>query len=404
MTTDNGAAARALGLASTAALPSRPHGTSEQQGHRQVRRGAVVPLARPGRRPQAPSTPVPTGEMLPREHFIAQLHREKRRADRSRSPLSLVIYRLAKSSEPGQTAALADLLAASKRETDILGQLGDDTVAVICPETGDDGVHRFIEKIDALSGDLPYSVESATYPDHLFEGLSASPHLVHGPSPLLSHRRAPTRDAYFMKRPLDMLGALLAIAIFSPLMLVAALAVKLSSRGPIIFRQARLGKDGVPFVFYKFRSMVANGDDRIHRDYVKNLIKGENANVSGDDSAPHYKLKTDPRVTTVGRFLRKTSIDELPQLFNVLKGDMSLVGPRPPVPYEAENYQSWHLRRVLDIKPGITGLWQVEGRSRVTFDEMVRMDLRYIRGCSLTLDLQILVKTILVVLKCEGAD
>ena len=108
-------------------------------------------------------------------------------------------------------------------------------------------------------------------------------------------------------------------------------------------------------------------------------------------------------MTWVGRIIRKTSIDELPQLFNVLKGDMSLVGPRPPVPYEAENYQSWHLRRVLDIKPGITGLWQVEGRSKVTFDEMVRMDLRYIRSCSLALDLRILAKTVLVVLRTDGA-
>jgi lipopolysaccharide/colanic/teichoic acid biosynthesis glycosyltransferase len=126
--------------------------------------------------------------------------------------------------------------------------------------------------------------------------------------------------------------------------------------------------------------------------------------VNQQDAAdPMYKIKADPRVTPVGRFIRKTSIDELPQLFNVLKGEMSLIGPRPPLPYEAENYQSWHLRRVLDIRPGITGLWQVEGRSKVSFDEMVRMDLRYVRGCSLSLDLRILAKTVLVVLNCKGA-
>ena len=116
-----------------------------------------------------------------------------------------------------------------------------------------------------------------------------------------------------------------------------------------------------------------------------------------------FKLKTDPRVTWIGRLIRKTSIDELPQLFNVLRGEMSLVGPRPPIPYEAAHYQSWHLRRTLSLLPGITGVWQVEGRSRVTFNEMVRMDLRYLRDCSLSLDLRILLRTVLVVACCEGA-
>jgi lipopolysaccharide/colanic/teichoic acid biosynthesis glycosyltransferase len=150
--------------------------------------------------------------------------------------------------------------------------------------------------------------------------------------------------------------------------------------------------------------MRTGNDDSIHRQYVQNLIKGDNAKVNQQTGTdPLYKIKSDPRVTSVGRLIRKTSIDELPQLFNVLKGDMSLVGPRPPLPYEAENYRSWHLRRVLDIKPGITGLWQVEGRSKVSFDEMVRLDLRYIRSCSLALDLRILLKTVLVVLTCDGA-
>ena len=117
-----------------------------------------------------------------------------------------------------------------------------------------------------------------------------------------------------------------------------------------------------------------------------------------------YKLKADPRVTPIGRFIRKSSIDELPQLFNVLNGDMSLVGPRPPIPYEAAQYQPWHLRRIMTVKPGITGIWQVEGRSKVAFSEMVRMDLRYIRECSLALDIKILLKTVLVVLRGEGAD
>jgi lipopolysaccharide/colanic/teichoic acid biosynthesis glycosyltransferase len=187
-------------------------------------------------------------------------------------------------------------------------------------------------------------------------------------------------------------------------MLITAIAVAMSSPGPVIFKQVRLGRRGVPFVFYKFRSMFCNADDRIHREYVASLIKGdlEGAN-QGDAAQPLYKLKSDPRVTRVGRFIRKTSLDELPQLFNVLKGDMSLVGPRPALAYEVEKYQSWHLRRILEVRPGITGLWQVEGRSKISFDDMVRLDLRYIRNCSFPDDFRILLRTIKVVLGRDGA-
>jgi lipopolysaccharide/colanic/teichoic acid biosynthesis glycosyltransferase len=255
---------------------------------------------------------------------------------------------------------------------------------------------------------MPYAVESATYPDQLFEGLTSDPGVVTAPDSLFVTEGAPPGTGeYSLKRPLDILGALVALLLLSPLMIATAIAVKFTSPGPVIFRQTRLGRGGRPFAFYKFRSMVTGNNDQIHRDYVKSLINGENQKVdqaSGAGAAtPLYKIKADPRVTRVGRFIRRTSIDELPQLFNVLKGDMSLVGPRPPLPYEAENYRSWHLRRLLDVRPGITGLWQVEGRSRVTFDEMVRMDLRYMRGCSLALDLRLLARTVLVVLRDDGA-
>jgi lipopolysaccharide/colanic/teichoic acid biosynthesis glycosyltransferase len=149
--------------------------------------------------------------------------------------------------------------------------------------------------------------------------------------------------------------------------------------------------------------MMADADDSVHRQYVGNLIAGNHADVNqGDAANPLYKLQGDARVTAVGAFIRRTSIDELPQLFNVLKGEMSLVGPRPPIAYEAENYQSWHLRRVLESRPGITGLWQVVGRNRVTFDEMVRLDLRYTRTWSLWLDFKILVKTVIAVFRFDG--
>jgi lipopolysaccharide/colanic/teichoic acid biosynthesis glycosyltransferase len=224
---------------------------------------------------------------------------------------------------------------------------------------------------------------------------SASPHLEEGP----------VRNGYRAKRALDVVGATIAILLSSPVMLLTAIAVGLTSPGPIILKQVRLGKRGVPFVFYKFRSMVVGGDDRIHREYVTSLISGDLEGLNqGSAERPLYKIKSDPRVTPVGRFIRKTSIDELPQLFNVLKGEMSLVGPRPPLAYEAEKYQSWHLRRILEAKPGMTGIWQVEGRSRTSFDDMVRMDLRYIESSSLIVDLKILIKTVKVVFGCEGAN
>jgi len=177
-----------------------------------------------------------------------------------------------------------------------------------------------------------------------------------------------------------------------------------------VFRQLRLGRGGAPFVFYKFRTMTHGADDTVHRDFVARLIAGQAPGAptsqapAGDEAAQGgFKLQHDPRVTRLGRFLRRTSLDELPQLFNVLRGDMSLVGPRPPIPYEARHYRAWHLRRLLQLKPGITGPWQVSGRSQVPFDDMVRMDLRYIARSSLGLDLLLLARTVGVVFSGRGA-
>jgi lipopolysaccharide/colanic/teichoic acid biosynthesis glycosyltransferase len=176
--------------------------------------------------------------------------------------------------------------------------------------------------------------------------------------------------------------------------------VALTSPGPIIFRQVRLGRAAKPFVLYKFRSMFADADERVHRDYVLGLIHP--AGTGDGTQGAWAKLTDDARITPIGRFIRRTCLDELPQLFNVLKGDLSLVGPRPPLPYEAAAYEPWHLRRVLDIKPGVTGLWQVEGRNVTTFDDMVRMDLQYVRSWSLALDVRILCKTAVIILRRSG--
>ncbi len=190
-----------------------------------------------------------------------------------------------------------------------------------------------------------------------------------------------------IKHLTDLFGSIILIVLTSPLMILTAVLVKLTSRGPILFRQERVGLER-NFTFYKFRTM-RTGSEKEHEKYIKKY-----GNM--------FKLSNDPRLTPVGSFLRKTSIDELPQFFNVLRGDMSLIGPRPPMPEEVKKYTNWQKRR-LGIKPGITGLWQVSGRSEISFDEWVRLDAFYIENWSLWLDCQIFLKTIWVVIKGRGA-
>ena len=186
--------------------------------------------------------------------------------------------------------------------------------------------------------------------------------------------------------------------------MLLALLIKLTSKGPILFRQERIGQYGVPFVFLKFRSMHTSNDAEIHKEFVHNFIAGKLISSAAEKNLKTvYKITNDPRVTWIGKFMRRTSLDELPQFWNVLKGEMSLVGPRPPVRYEFDIYDVWHRRRSLEAKPGITGLWQVHGRSRTTFDEMVRLDLRYSRSWSPLLDLKILLQTPRAILTGDGA-
>jgi exopolysaccharide biosynthesis polyprenyl glycosylphosphotransferase len=193
------------------------------------------------------------------------------------------------------------------------------------------------------------------------------------------------------KRLFDVFSALIAILLLAPLLTLAALAVKLTSDGPVLFSQMRVGKGGRLFRFYKFRSMVTDSET------LKASLMTRN-----EKDGPIFKMQHDPRITPVGRFLRKYSIDELPQLLNVLNGDMSLVGPRPPVPAEVVQYEEWQLRR-LSVAPGLTCIWQTSGRSRITFDEWMRMDLEYIDTWSFGLDLKLLLKTVKAVLVADGA-
>ncbi|MBZ5499097.1 MAG: sugar transferase [Acidobacteriia bacterium] len=208
---------------------------------------------------------------------------------------------------------------------------------------------------------------------------------------------------HFFKRTIDILGSLVALIIFSPLFLVISISVKLTSNGPVLFKQRRIGKFGKEFAFLKFRTMHVNTSHEIHEQYIRKLIEQDKGIAAAGKAGPVYKIVNDPRVTRIGHFLRKSSLDELPQFLNVLKGDMSLVGPRPPIPYEVTHYRSWHKRRVIEVKPGITGLWQVYGRSKTTFDEMVRLDIRYIKNQSGWLDFKIVLKTPGAVFSGSGA-
>jgi exopolysaccharide biosynthesis polyprenyl glycosylphosphotransferase len=194
-----------------------------------------------------------------------------------------------------------------------------------------------------------------------------------------------------IKRGVDIIVASLGLVVLWPLMLLMGLLIKLDSPGPVIFTQTRMGKGGKPFTFYKFRSMKPEAEEELEKLWALNEASG-----------PIFKIHDDPRMTGLGRFLRRTSLDELPQIYNVLRGEMSLVGPRPPIPDEVKRYQPWHLRR-LEVSPGMTGLWQVSGRSELTFDEMVLLDLFYAENWSLWLDFKIMLRTIPVMLLGTGA-
>jgi lipopolysaccharide/colanic/teichoic acid biosynthesis glycosyltransferase len=207
--------------------------------------------------------------------------------------------------------------------------------------------------------------------------------------------------ALFLKRAPDLLLASLMLIVFFPLLFLIMLAIKIGGPGPVFYRQIRLGKGGNPFRFYKFRSMYVNADDAEHRSYVENLIKAGNPYDVDENGKALFKISDDGRITRVGKLIRKYSLDEFPQLFNVLRGEMSLVGPRPPLPCEYKDYRDWHRKR-LDGIPGITGLWQVSGKNKIPFEEMVKLDIHYLENWSLWLDIKIILRTIPVMLKGEG--
>jgi undecaprenyl-phosphate galactose phosphotransferase len=221
--------------------------------------------------------------------------------------------------------------------------------------------------------------------------------------PIVEVHQSRLRGGWRMaKRAFDLFGALAIITLLSPVLLVLAIGVKMSSPGSVLYRQERIGKRGRRFTFYKFRTMVDGHEDAAHRDYVTEFVRGGGEATVDSNGRKVYKVTDDERVTSFGRFLRKTSLDELPQLINVVKGEMSLVGPRPCLPYEWELYKSWQKKR-LAVTPGMTGLWQVTGRSSVSFDDMVLLDLHYITNWSFTWDVSLILQTVPVVAFARGA-
>lgn len=368
--------------------------------------------------PDHHAKPVPSpldrnGTLYCEEYFNATLALERKRTERSGKHLRLMLLDVAgvmgRIAKHRVVRKLVQTLSAATRETDIKGWYKQDAVlGVIFTETNGTDPAALQRKVESgLSSALSRQErEQITVTYHVFpddqglrQGADATDLTLY---PDLPERERSRRAALFIKRLMDIVGSIAGILLFSPVFLLATLLIKLTSRGPVLFRQERIGQYSRKFIFLKFRSMYVDNDEGVHREYVQKLIAGT---VDGDGGGGQkvFKITADKRVTPVGRILRKTSMDELPQFINVLRGEMSLVGPRPPIPYEVEQYDVWHRRRIMEIKPGITGLWQVKGRSATTFDDMVRLDLQYAKEWSIWLDIKILLKTPGAVLRGRGA-
>ncbi|MGO9863422.1 MAG: sugar transferase [Terriglobales bacterium] len=371
------------------------------------------------RKPQ-PQNLLDPQDVLSQEAFRSVIARERKRSERSQRPFVLLLIDTGRRVPAnGQGRVLLDMLSAlggATRETDMTGWYTENSVlGVMFTEIDLDNnsvLSTILSRVGAVLRDRLDSEQFSRikFSFHVFpDDWNSEDQNMDRPSnptfyPDLEKRQESKRVSRAMKRMIDVLGSLSLLAILSPVLCIIAAAVKLTSRGPVLFRQKRIGEHGTPFTFLKFRSMYMNNDASEHKEYVLQLIAGQAEKKSANGNGKGvFKLTNDPRITPVGRVLRRSSLDELPQLLNVLRGEMSLVGPRPPVPYEVEAYATWHRRRLLEAKPGITGLWQVYGRSRVEFDDMVRLDLRYARDCSPLLDLKILLQTPRAVMSGDGA-
>ncbi len=380
-----------------------------------AKQSAVISQSKPSRNQGNVGTR--TNSLLSEEQFRLMLCRERKRSERSHRHLLLMLIDNCKDSEQHKGIPLtqiADVLSSVIRETDVAGWFEHNSVlGIVFTEFGDCEISLAVKTIEAkvmsgLRGALKtqqlskLQISFYAFPDGWSEGQGRTVDSALYPD--LFEEQHSKRFPLLIKRCMDTAGSLCALALLSPVFLILAVLVKLTSSGPVFFRQERVGQYGARFVFLKFRSMYVSTDATIHKEYVRNFIAGRAGTSRAEENKEAiYKITNDPRVTWIGRFMRRTSLDELPQFWNVLRGEMSLVGPRPPIPYELEAYDLWHRRRLLEARPGITGLWQVHGRSKTTFDEMVRLDLEYSRTWSPILDVKILLQTPRAVLSGDGA-
>jgi lipopolysaccharide/colanic/teichoic acid biosynthesis glycosyltransferase len=368
------------------------------------------------------SEPAPERRALDEESFRRVIAVERKRTERSKAPFVLMLLEVANQNAEKAAPALQtvmSVLLASSRDTDVVGWYKSTTtigalftglvsgdkstilMTILSRATNTLRDELSFEQFNLINISLHY------FPDDWDEngpGRPSNPALY----PDLSNHASGKQPLLVLKRSIDIVGGLILSVICLPFCLLIALAIKATSKGPILFRQMRVGQHGKQFVFLKFRSMYVDNDHSIHREFVTKLINkdmhAEETHAGAMRSTDNvFKLTSDKRITPIGRFLRRSSLDELPQFLNVLLGDMSLVGPRPPIPYELAAYQTWHRRRLLEVKPGVTGLWQVTGRSTVDFDAMVRLDLKYATVWSPWLDIKILLRTPLAVIRGSGA-
>lgn len=366
--------------------------------------------------------------MLTPEQMNIAIQRESARADRSGGEFALVLFRVRGRDRMSlSTMKLAKTLMGRIRATDDIGWYDEQHLAVLLPDTASTGAWRFADSVVALAaartprplcsvysyptkwftddeapatpllspehnrrsnnGDGRYAVRNLIpyFLEGFRDGMEQPPSAVHRLETLL------VRPLPWWKRVLDIVGASFGLTMAFPVMAICAALIKLTSKGPFIFAQPRAGLGGKPFMIYKFRTMCVGAEAQ------QAMLRAKN-----EQDGPAFKIKDDPRVTTIGKFLRKTSLDELPQLWNVLKGDMTLVGPRPLPVKEADACEGWQRRR-LDVTPGLTCIWQVKGRSQVSFAEWVRMDVAYIRRRTFWHDLVILAQTVPAVLLRRGA-
>ncbi|HEX3355359.1 MAG TPA: sugar transferase [Tepidisphaeraceae bacterium] len=389
---------------------------------------------------EAPRALAPAAPEMRRLHHLYSpeqisfvLQRERARADRHSREFSLVIFRTESDLRPALALSqLAKIVLAHARATDEVGHYDKTSVCVVLPDTDATGSWKFAQRVcdsakrqDLMPICVVYTYPSAWFPKeknnhdhHNGNGSNGNGHNGHGHNghhqgnrrrvmvpmdfgtsmefppteiPVQRMEALLAKPMPWWKRTLDLMGAGMALLVFSPIMLVIALAIKLTSPGPVIFKQKRAGLGGKPFEIYKFRSMCTDAEEK------KKDLMGQN-----EQDGPAFKIKSDPRITRIGKLIRSTSLDELPQLLNVMRGEMSLVGPRPLPVDEADAADQWQQRR-LEVTPGLTCIWQIKGRSRVTFDEWVRMDINYIRRRNIGHDISLLLQTIPAVLLRRGA-